>query len=159
MYNNISSKQDTTFHIMSKCFISVIIIYLVFTPVFYIFNLLAELNFSFLIYLIGHALQFCSIIALGILYRKKNTVILSENKKRPIIFMCFFFLSIISILLFLFEVPQDMYRILMASLNVYEIIGNNLFVSVLLDQLFNSYIILAFFVCSMIIFFTPKLES
>lgn len=139
-----------------KYFSSILGIYLLSTLIFYLHNLYSINNTSFFwIYLVGHAVQILGAIALGLFYRKRDSHLYSQTKNRQLIFIVFCVLSAMSILLNVMGIPDRIYFTITSSLNLYNLLGDNLFVAVLLETFFNNYLLTSFFICSTIVFFTP----
>ena len=139
-----------------KYFVSMLGIYLLSTLIFYFYNLYSINNASFFwLYLVGHAVQILGAVALGVFYRKKDSNLYSQNKNQQLIFIVFCVLSAISILLNVMGLPDRMYFTITSSLNLYNLLGDNLFVAVLLETFFNNYLLTSFFICSTIVFFIP----
>lgn len=145
---DIDSKRNLL-SILLKCFISVFIVYLIFTPIFYIYNKLVG---SVWIFIIASTIQFLTIIFVGIFFRRKNSSILINNNNQ---FMLFCFLSGLSIFLHCMEIPETLYLVLTSTLGIYDIFADNLFFIILIEQLFDNYLITSFLICSTIVFFKP----
>lgn len=132
--------------ILLRCFISVFVVYLIFTPIFFIYNL----NGFHWIFIIANIIQMFAILWIGVFYRRKNSSI--RNKKLSVLFCVLIGLSI---LLHLVGIPQTVYGVLTATLGIYDRFADNLFFIVLLERLFDNYLITSFLICSTIVFFEP----
>lgn len=154
MYSNkmsMGKKMDLKHNlliVLLRCFVYVFIVYLIFAPIFYIYNL-TGLNW---IFIIANIIRFFAILLVGVFYRRKNSSILMSNRKLSVLFCT---LSGLSILLHLVGIPQILYGVLTSTLNIYDIFADNLFFSVLFEQLFGNHLITSFLICATVVFFKP----
>ncbi len=129
--------------------LSVIGIYLLLTPIFYLYNLNDS---SPIIFIIANVIRFILIILVGVFLSRKNNIELKSSRRVSIIFCA---LSGLSILLSFAGMPQILYGTLTASLDIYNKLSDNLFSIVLIEQLLNNHLITSFLICSTFIFFKP----
>lgn len=140
--------------ILLKTFISVLVIYLISIPFIYMFNLVHTMNGSVWIYLITHFCKYVAVIFLGFVYRKKYRNKVTENSNT--IVNNFILTSfVLCVLLSVLGVSQKIFYTFTASFQVYDFLNNNLFLSIIWEQLFNNYLFTSFFVCAAIIFLNP----
>ncbi len=116
---------------------------------FFIYNLFHYIDNSWLIYIFANVFQFIAVISLGIFYRRKNINLVYDNKYVSLLIcsgLC------ISVLLHVLGFQEKLFLTITYTLRIYDILANNLFFSILWDQLFNNYLITNFLICSAIVF-------
>lgn len=139
-----------------KSICSIIILYLLFVPVYYImidYHISKQDNViwdSILVALV----RVVFIILTGIYIRKKSNSILSKYKEQKKLYTHGILKLIgIYIVLYFLEIPEKMYRIIITITDVDEMAPARLFLPVLCEQLFGSYLLLSILVCLIIVFF------
>lgn len=65
--------------------------------------------------------------------------------------LCF----VLSFVLHLEDIPSKWYMTWATTLHLYDIFADNLFFLVLIEQLFNKYLLTSFLICSLIVFCKP----
>lgn len=134
-----------------KCFLSVLVLYLVFTPVFCVYNLT---NGSPWLFVAANAGRFLAVLATGVFYNRQSRID-RDKQEQSAIFVLLCCLSMFAVFLHFMEIPEKIYGTLSASFGIYEIFADNLFLIVLLEQLFNSSLITNALICSAVAFFKP----
>ena len=141
-------------NILLRAFISVIIVYLIFMPIFFMYNFY---GLSW-IYIPATAIRFITIAFLGIWYGKKYNNIIDINKYKTM--QLFAFIGLASwIFLHLFGVQDKIFGTLSSSLGIYDILDDRLFLYILWEQLLHSHLITNFLICISIVFFTPYVHK
>lgn len=136
---------------MFKCFLSVLAVYLLFTPFFYLYN--KNLS-SVWVYIAASILQFLAVVAVGVFYQRKNSSILSGEQAQHI-HICVLCALVVMVVLHIAYMPESWYGVVTASLGIYDTFSDNLFVVVLIERLFNDYLITSFLICMAIVFYRP----
>lgn len=146
----VASKHDF-FKMIFKCFLCVVAVYLLFTPVFYLYN--KNLSSAW-VYIAANILQFLAVIAVGVFYQRKNSSILSCEQAQyvRIGILCGL---IVMVVLHIAYMPERWYGVVTSSLGIYDAFSDNLFVVVLIERLFDNYLITSFLVCTAIACFKP----
>ena len=154
MGSNFDAKHDL-YKVLLKCFVSVLIVYLIFIPVVYVGNLLyRDWNGAEWVLIFAYLSRFLAVICIGVHHRRKNQSILTGGGNRYFtIPICS--LLVVSLVLHLEDLPHKWYMTWATTLHIYDIFVGNLFFIVLIEQLFNNYLITSFLTCSIIVFFKP----
>ncbi len=154
MRSNMDVKQGLL-KVLLKCFGSVLIVYLLFTPVVYVGNLLyGRWSGAEWLLIFAYLSQFLAVLCVGIYQRRKNQNIIMGDKKWTIfILLCICF--VLSLVLHLEDIPYKWYMTWATTLRLYDIFADNLFFLVLIEQLFNKYLLTSFLICSLIVFCKP----
>ena len=147
--------QHNLYKVLLKCFVSVLIVYLVFTPVVFAGNLLyRDWIGAEWVLIFAYLSQFLAVICIGVHHRRKNRSILADGGNwKFTILICS--LLVVSLVLHLNDLPHKWYMTWATTLHIYDIFADNLFFLVLVEQLFNRYLITSFLICSIIVFFKP----
>lgn len=106
--------------ILLQSLISVIGIYLLFTPILYFCNF----NAPSLIVMAVNVIRFILIVFVGVYLSRKNSIALKSSRKLSILFCALIGLTI---LLFFARIPQGLYGTLISSLHMYDRLPDNLF--------------------------------
>lgn len=122
---------------------------MLFTPILYFCNL----NASTTMIIVVNIIRFILIVFVGVILNRKNSIALKSSRKMSIIFCA---LSGLSILLSFAGIPQVLYVTVTSSLHIYDRLSDNLFSVILIEQLFNNYLITSFLICSAVMFFKPR---
>lgn len=134
-----------------KCFLCVVAVYLLFTPVFYLYN---KNFYSVGVYIIASVLQFLAVAVVGNFYRRKNSSMFSREQTQHI-WICVLCALVVMIVLHIAGMPDRWYGVLTSSLDIYHTFADNLFVIVLIERLCNSYLVTSFLICMAIAFYRP----
>ncbi|MGO5113863.1 hypothetical protein ACTQ33_02370 [Candidatus Avoscillospira sp. LCP25S3_F1] len=155
MISNIDVKQNL-FKVLLKCFVSVLIVYLIFTPVFYISNLLyiKHGNSVDWVLIFAYLSRFLAVLCVGVYHRRKNRNILRGDRNWPFLILLCGCLGL-SVILHLKNMPHKWYFTWASTFRIYDVFADNLFFVVFIEQLFNSYLITSFLLCSLVVFCRP----
>ncbi len=132
-----------------RMFIAIASIYLLFTPLQYLWN--SNKSLPAIFYIIINIIQYCFIIFVGVLFSR---IIDIELKSRLRLVILFSTLSGLSILLSFMGISEKVYGTLANSFDIYNRFSS-LFVIVLIEQLFNNHLITSVMLCSAICFLKP----
>lgn len=140
--------------ILLKCFGSILVVYLLFIPVFYIYN--RNSNIPDWYFILANIIKFISIILVGVYIRKKNKDIIIKYQLQSKIYSVII-LSGLALWggLYLCNIPQKIYGIFASTIGLYDTTLDNLFFVVFVEQLFFKYFIASFLICSAVIFIKP----
>lgn len=139
------------FKTIFKSFLSVAAVYLLFTPVFYLYN---KNFYSVGVYIAVSVLQFLAVAVVGNFYRRKNSSVFSREQAQHIWIgtLC---ALVVMVGLHIVGMPDRWYGVLTSSLDIYHTFADNLFVIVLIERLCNSYLVTSFLICMAIVFYRP----
>lgn len=147
------SKKNPLNVLFLKCILSIVVIYLLFVPVYYIitnYHILKGDNFSWDFVIVG-VLRAIFVILLGLFIRKKNNGIFLEYKKQRKIYANIILWAIpIYVILYLLEIPETLYWTIFT--NIENMALDSLFLLVLCEQLLRSYLLLSILLCLVIVF-------
>lgn len=139
--------------ILLRSLLSTVGIHLLFTPIlclcYWYTSLYTSASISIVVV---NAIQFISIVFIGVFLSRKNSIELQSSRKLSIIFCA---LSGLFILPSFTNIHFVLYRTFTRSLDIFDSFYDNLFPIILLDQLLNNHLITSFLVCSAVIFFKP----
>ncbi len=137
--------------ILLKCFFSIFLLYILFTPIMFIYNI--NTNISGWYFMIASILKLGLIATIGIVIRKKNKGMLINNRKQAKMYMVIISmgLAIVGTLHFL-DIPLKIYDIVSRAIGIYNMPTTNLFLVILYEQLFSNYLVTSMLICSAIVF-------